>query len=153
VKTLAISRSSSLRSAQRAPPVAAPKAHVHPLSRADGQQGGLGFRRRVGAGDAEEMPGGIFRRRSGSHPGFCAVFQDHTCSSGNRRRRSRISSASPRPCSGSGSTPRGGFWKPPWPPDRAPGASPVPDGCANITHISILTLHCESSDGLHHQYP
>ncbi|MBM3774773.1 MAG: hypothetical protein FJW37_06360 [Acidobacteria bacterium] len=24
---------------------------------------------------------------------------------------------------------------------------------AHVTHISILTLHCESSDGLHHQYP
>ena len=22
-----------------------------------------------------------------------------------------------------------------------------------FSHISILTLHCESSDGLHHQYP
>jgi len=34
-----------------------------------------------------------------------------------------------------------------------PGVPSEPPAKENETHISILTLHCESSDGLHHQYP
>jgi len=34
-----------------------------------------------------------------------------------------------------------------------PLAEQDPGRILSYSHISILTLHCESSDGLHHQYP